>query len=163
MCVCLGDDEEAIPALTTHFKLVIKAIVEGKWLHYANPNRMGTPLINWFSKTQMAAKLTLDLHPKSFFLQPRLLAVKLTKIREAMVRSMRKIHYAKVTQAVTNAFGPEAVASSGIDDLFPPPRAGQPKKQVLISRLEMKQQVKRHKVLRQEDMKGRVSLLTKPP
>src|ERR1044071_8932510 len=74
---CLGDDEEAIPALATHFKSVIKAIGEGKWLHYANPTRMGTPLINFFSKTQMEAKLTLDLQPKSFFLQPRLLAVKL--------------------------------------------------------------------------------------
>ena len=154
--LCLGDDEEAIPALTTHFKSVIKAIGEGKWLHYANPTRMGTSVFNFFSKTQMEAKLTLDLQPKSFFLQPRLLAVKLTKIREAVVRSMRKLDYAKVTPEVTNVFGPEAVgvASSGIDDLFPPPRAGRPKKQVLISRLEMKQQVKRRKVLRQEDMKG---------
>ena len=72
----------------------------------------------------------LNRNPKLFFLQYHQLGAKLQTIRDHIVQSLRGFDFDDTTPVLQAAFPAYLVGepSSGIDDLFSPPRRGRPKK-----------------------------------
>lgn len=131
--ICFVDPEDpAIAVLVEHFRSVVGSIVDDRWRHFASRWVSGESKkkVSVMGLQELNKALELNRQPTPFFLGYHRLGHKLQDLREKVVVSLRKFDFDVVTPLVTEIFSADfvGIASSGVDELFPPPRRGRPRK-----------------------------------
>jgi len=92
-------------------------------------------------REDMEESRLLDHNPQPFFLGHHQLGQKLQDLRLKVVESFRKFDYSKYTEHIQAIFSDDFVdlPASGINELFPPPKRGRPRKSESKKRKRQKQ------------------------
>jgi len=82
------------------------------------------------SKDELEDSRLLDANPEPFFLGYHRLGQKLQDVRLNVIVSFRKFEFPKYTPVIQELFSDEfiGIPDSGINELFPPPKRGRPRK-----------------------------------
>ena len=130
MFVCVDPKEEAIPSLVKHYSIVIESILDGSWKHYALKRHARGVSNFMYDLKNLEAKMTLELKPHCFLLQPCLLRQRLSHLRLKIASAFRSFDYSLYSPLLCEQFGDEITndQGSGIEELFPTKPPGRPKK-----------------------------------
>jgi hypothetical protein len=130
----LEPDDDAVFNLIDHFSRIIEAIVDDTWMHYRigwrDPKDADSKKKVFVLARDDVKQPVLNRNPRVFFLQSHQLGAKLLAIRDHIIQSLRGFDFT-ITTPVLRANFPDYLVGepgSGINELFPPPQRGRPKK-----------------------------------
>jgi hypothetical protein len=130
--VAVESEDEAVAVLASHFTQVIDHILSDTWSHLQHDwiSKKTKQKVYVLSRDEADESRTHDNDPHPFFLSFHRMGQKLHDLRLTVIQSFRNYDFTRITPITLEIFpdGVMWVADSGINELFPPPKRGRPRK-----------------------------------